>query len=108
MKGADGEMGVESKRWRHCRGRGGRLVPFNDKLPRVLRKIGAPDRILSGKLDSCVPNCRLYNIYCIVQSFNTVSLLLNCALPFYTFQKRIIIIVLLASLLLQLCCNSEL
>lgn len=70
-------------------------------------KIGAPDRILSGKLDSCVPNCRLYNIYCIVQSFNTVSLLLNCALPFYTFQK-LIIIVLLASLLLQLCCNSEL
>lgn len=48
------------------------------------------------------------NIDCIVQSFNTVSLLLNCALPFYTFQKRIIIIVLLTSLLLQLCCNSEL
>lgn len=58
----------------------------------VLRKIGALDRILSGKLDSCVPNCCLHNIYCIVQSFNKVSLLLNCALPFYTFQKLLLLL----------------
>lgn len=56
------------ERWRHCGGRGGSssLVSFNDDLQRVRRTFAAPDRIVSGKLDSSVLNCTLYNPYCIM------------------------------------------